>query len=54
MNISTAILAKYRDIKLETKIDTKVDKDAFKLVIDDMKDIKENTRMIINNQMKGK
>jgi uncharacterized membrane-anchored protein YhcB (DUF1043 family) len=44
----------YQNIKLEQKIDTKVDKEAFKLVTDDIKDIKENTRMIINNQMKQK
>jgi len=43
-----------QDERLDEKIDTKVDKEAFKLVTEDLKDIKENTRMIIKNQMEKK
>lgn len=43
-----------QDNKLDERINTKADKDVIKIMQDDLKDIKENTRMIINNQLKNK
>lgn len=43
-----------QDLKLEKQIDKKADKEVVEMMKDDIKDIKENTRLILNMQRNNK